>query len=102
MSKAAIIQALRSGDIEPAIEDIFTDSMGGKNPVYVAKVGDDTLKMINSSNQQPIDNFDRILEDIAERVEEDEFEGEVGDYSSWNYVAFEILEEGNKGTLCSK
>ncbi len=97
---AEIVEAIRDGNIdEPRVEGIFKDSMGGKNPVYVTACGEFKIQLINSSNQDPLDDFDSILDSIADEIENGDEEGEVADNSTWNQIYWEVLPENAKGSL---
>lgn len=94
-----IIIAIADDTLEPKVEGIFIDSCGGKNPVYVAEADENQLQFINSSNQEPLGLFDGILVNIQERLEEDDWEGEVLDPATGNQIYWEVLPIGAKGSL---
>ena len=95
-----IVEAIRDGNIdEPRVEAIFVDSMGGKNPVYVTVFGEFKIQLINSSNQEPLDDFDRILDSIADEIENGDEEGEVQDSGTWNQIYWELLPQDSNGSL---
>lgn len=99
MSYQDLIIAIADDTLEPTVGGIFVDSMEGENPVYVCSTDENTLQFINSSNQEPLRNFDSLLVEIQEALEEEEQEGEVTDYSSGNQIFWEVVPNGAKGTL---
>jgi len=95
-----IVEAVRDGNIdEPRVEAIFVDSMEGKNPVYVTVFGEFKIQFINSSNQGRLDDFDGILDSIADEIENGDEEGEISDYSTGNQIYWELLPKDSNGSL---
>lgn len=91
--------AIADDTLEPRVEGIYIDSMDGKNPVYVAKAEENELHFINSSNQEPLSNFDSLFVEIQERLEEEDMEGEVTDPTTGNQIYWEVLPIGTRGSL---
>jgi hypothetical protein len=99
MEYADIVVAIADDNLEPRVRGIFVDSIGGENPVYVAEADENKVQFINSSNQEPLHNFDSILENISEAIQEDDWEGEVFDPMTGNQVWWEVVPLGVNGTL---
>ena len=82
---------------EPTVIGTYKDSMKNDNPVYGTEIDGQRLQFINSSNQRGLSDFDSILEDIADEL--DDRNGEIYDRHSGNQIYWEIVSVDEKGSL---